>query len=352
MKAFDYKHLPMQFLNGDTLTQKDDILVLNFSGPRRVLSTSAWNGGIREDLVCAFNYDLSHKKTTYCEMLAPTLAEHMQCLGNIAGLPSNSTGLCTAAQMENVAIAADTWEDVTVTAIVTAGIDENGGRAGDPASWQEKQGQLGVPVGTVNLMLHFACQLLPGILNGALITATEAKTAAIQELLLPSKRSSGIATGSGTDGAILVCNLSSPICLSDSGKHSKLGEMIGRTVFTAVKRALFLQTGACPERLHDVRRLLGRFGLTRERLCDFFPDFSVDELDLLCKTEDIWTRAAVYGYIMDLENWGVVSHTQATLMAQNFLGINNSYDLNSFLSHMKKLSPIEGNMELTCPKMD
>ena len=39
----------------------------------------------------------------------------------------------TAADMENVSIKSATYSDTTVTAVVTAGIDENGGRVGDPA---------------------------------------------------------------------------------------------------------------------------------------------------------------------------------------------------------------------------
>lgn len=338
MKLFYHDALPMTLSNHDEILAKGHGIVFSFSGPRRVLSTSVWNGGIREDLRCVFNYDLSRGQTSFCEMLAPTLAGHMRKLGEIAGLPPENSGLCTAAQMKNVCIAQETWEDLCVTAAVTAGIDENGGRAGDPASWQEKDGQLGVPVGTINLILHFNCDLPPGILAGALLTATEAKTAAIQELQLPSKMSCGIATGSGTDGAILICDPQSKNHLTDCGKHSKLGEMVGTTVFRAVKEALFLQTGASPQRLHDALRLLERFGFSEESLSSLLPGLPLQELRALCRKEEVWQLAAVYAHLMDLEHWGILDHRQASSMAEKFYPLNGRTYLEAMAAYIKQIS--------------
>ena len=337
MKKFHCHDLPMVFSNADKVILKNHMILLNFSGPRRVLSTSAWNGGIQEDLKCVFNYDLSHNKTVFCELLEPTLAGHMRRLGEVAGLPSQNSGLCTAAQMKNLSIIQECWEDICVTAIVTAGIDENGGRAGDPASWQEKNGELGVPVGTINLLLHFNCNLSPGALAGALLTATEAKAVAIQELQLPSKVSCGIATGSGTDGAILVCDPTSTEYRTDCGKHSKLGEMIGQTVLHGVKDALFLQTEASVKRVRDALRLLGRFGLCEEYLKAYFPESSSEELQVFCKEEEIWTSAAIYANLLDLENWGIFTHKQVRKTAEKLFSMRGKNELEAFISYMKKI---------------
>ena len=69
------------------------------------------------------------------------------------------------------------------------------------------------------------------------VTCTEAKTAAIQELLAGSNYSTGLATGSGTDQTIIVANSDSELYFEGAGKHSKMGELIGKTVTKAVKAA-------------------------------------------------------------------------------------------------------------------
>ena len=93
------------------------------------------------------------------------------------------------------------------------------------------------------------------------MTCTEAKTAAIQELLEGSKYSNGIATGSGTDQTIIIANSESELYMEGAGKHSKLGELIGKTVKNAVKKALAKQSGLTPAKQHDVFRRLKRFDI-------------------------------------------------------------------------------------------
>lgn len=290
---------------GDALRREGDALLLTFAGKRRVLSTSAACGGVREDLTAVFNYDLSRGKTARCEMLAPTQAGHMRAVARMLGLEEGRvTGLCTAAQVANAAIVGEEWGGTTVTAIVTAGVDENACRAGDPASWQESEGALGLPVGTINLLLHIGADLDAGALATALITATEAKCAALQELRLPSLYSSGLATGSGTDGAVLVA-IPGAHTLTDAGKHSKLGELVGRAVHAAVRRALFLQTGADARRLQNPERHLARWRLPPQELAAF---------------SDKPVEAALTAHLLDLEAWGVFTREQTAPLLDKIKG--------------------------------
>jgi len=67
----------------------------------------------------------------------------------------------------------------------------------------------------------------------AMVTATEAITAAMRELGLGC-RGRASATGSEEQNIIVVTRKESPVTLSNAGKHSKLGELIGRTVKEAV----------------------------------------------------------------------------------------------------------------------
>ena len=137
--------------------------------------------------------------------------------------------------MENVSIREE-YEDLTVTAVVTGGIDENGGRVGDPANWHESDGGPVLVPGTINILLFIDARLPAGTMARALVTCTEAKTAALQELLAPSLYSSGIATGSGTDGTIIVSNSQSPAYLTYAGKHSS-SAAISQIIASAVKNS-------------------------------------------------------------------------------------------------------------------
>ena len=222
-----------QLPSGDEVHRYKKSLVICFAGARKVLGTGPNNGGYRTDLRAVFNHDCNPGPGMSCELRADTYPKHMDLIAaQELGLDAeHCTGLMTAASMENVSIQSMKYEDFTVTALVTGGIRNNGGRVGDPAVWHEKA-DISYPVrpGTINILVHIDANLSEGALARAMVTCTEAKTAALQELLAPSRYSRGIATGSGTDGMIVICNAESDVYLTNAGKHCKLGEYIGKTV--------------------------------------------------------------------------------------------------------------------------
>ena len=174
-----------------TLSGNDEVhhykksVVIIFGGRRRVLSTAPHNGGYREDLRCVFNHDGKIPGKSPCYMKAPTYAEHMAITAEEIGLDRNTAcGISTAADMENLIIKSESYDDITVTALATGGIDVNGGRAGDPATWHEEKEKAKelAKLGTINILLHFNVDLSEGAIARALVTCTEAKSAAIQEL--------------------------------------------------------------------------------------------------------------------------------------------------------------------------
>ena len=246
---------------GDEVYFYDKSIVICFQGKRKVLSTSLYNGGYHEDFTAVYNYDAKQGAGMPCEMLADNYVDHMQLISQrLALAPEKVSGMSTAASMENVAIETLKYKELTVTAIVTGGIETNGGRVGDPADYYRPQEKT-VKYGTINIMLVLDCDLAPGTIARALVTCTEAKTAAIQELLEGSKYSQGLATGSGTDQTMIVCNAESELYLDGAGKHSKLGELIGKAVIAAVKKALAKQSGLTPTLQHNAFRRLKRFGI-------------------------------------------------------------------------------------------
>lgn len=298
---------------GEIVHRYKKSLVVSFTGKRRVLSTAPHNGGYREDLTAAFNNDGTVGAGMACTLKAPTYAEHMAVLAKEIGLDAGTTvGISTAAQMENVSVKTEKWENLAVTAVVTGGIEVNGGRVGDTASWNEVAGKaLPAKPGTINMMIFFNVDLAEGALARALVTCTEAKTAAIQELLAPSRYSMGLATGSGTDGTILAANMESEICLTDAGKHSKLGELIGKAVKAAVKEALKLQSGLCPKRQHQAVKRMDRFGITNDLLWENYSgrkcraEFEECLEELLCR-DMLVTYTSLYAHLLDQLMWGML----------------------------------------------
>ena len=312
---------------GDQVYFYDKSIVMYFNGKRKVLSTSLYNGGYHEDYVAVYNYDAKQGAGMPCEMLADTYVEHMKLVSKRLALdPNHVTGMGTAASMENVAMATESFKELIVTAIVTGGIETNGGRVGDPANFYrpiEKPDKFG----TINIMLYIDCDLPPGTIARALVTCTEAKTAAIQELLEGSKYSNGIATGSGTDTTIVVVNSESALYLEGAGKHSKLGELIGRAVKKAVKEALEKQTGLNPRMQHDVFRRLKRFGVLPGNMWNDFSKITGNTVkpryllaaEKLAKENDMLCQTSLYIHLLDQYLWDLISKEEMQKTGQVIL---------------------------------
>ncbi|WP_394924948.1 adenosylcobinamide amidohydrolase [uncultured Robinsoniella sp.] len=339
LQAAESKMLLAKLSTGDEVHRYKKAIVIGFTGKRRVLSTAPHNGGYRENLTAVFNQDGTVGAGIACTLKAPTYAEHMALIAKEIGLdPETACGISTAAQMENVSVKSETYREVTVTAIVTGGIETNGGRVGDPADWHEIGGSSvhTMKLGTINIMLHFNVDLSKGAIARALVTCTEAKTAAIQELIAPSRYSRGLATGSGTDGTIIIANRDSEICLTNAGKHAKLGELIGKAVIAAVKEALFLQSGLCPECQHHVLKRMDRFGITEDLLwedCQRDSQSPLDrarfsvKLDQLAVQGKMVVYTSLYAHLLDQLDWEMITAEEAYesgIQLLNLMGMHSA----------------------------
>lgn len=320
-----------------TLSGNDEVhhykksVVIIFGGRRRVLSTAPHNGGYKEDLRCVFNHDGKIPGKSPCYMKAPTYAEHMAITAEEIGLDRGTAcGISTAADMENLIIRSESYDDIIVTALVTGGIDVNAGRAGDPATWIEdkEKARALAKLGTINIMLHFNIDLSEGAIARALVTCTEAKSAAIQELQLPSRYSRGLATGSGTDSTIIVANAESDYRYTNAGKHAKLGELIGRAVKQAVKEALAKQSNTTPQRQHNVVRRMERFGLFEDSLWERFDRENPRLLSRAAFSDRYWhvtnddmyvTYTSLCAHLLDQVDWQLISCREALTAGREIL---------------------------------
>ncbi|PKG32793.1 adenosylcobinamide amidohydrolase [Methanoregula sp.] len=310
-------------------------LVVRFKGPRKVLSTSWLNGGYRTDLHAVFNHQIPREACESCHN-GGSVREYLEEVARGLGFDSESvTGLVTRAEMRNTAVITEQFRDLTVTAIVTAGIDKNGGRAGDPASYYEDGNSFEPVGGTINTILVIGADLPEHAMARALMTAAEAKAVALQQLMARSLYSCGIATGSGTDMIAIVSDPGSRLHLTDAGKHAKLGELIGRTVIRATTKALEEETGLSAESQRDVLVRLSRFGVTEESLWTASSPSPGEQRDgedrerflrtLRSRATDPMFLARVTAalHIVDEESWGLIPRNDASLAIRSFSGSGN-----------------------------
>jgi adenosylcobinamide amidohydrolase len=178
----------------------------------------------------------------------------------------------TAANMIYAAHQTASFDELRVDVIVTAGVEGNAARAGDPAQWVETpSGWNKSPdvSGTINTMVLLNQPLQPEAQVRSLITITEGKTAALMELGVSSRYSMDLATGTGTDQICIASPLDADrYAYTSTSPHTKLGELLGRTVRDATKEALRWQNGLEPSHTRSLFHALRRFGFSENSFLD------------------------------------------------------------------------------------
>ena len=166
--------------------------------------------------------------------------------------PQTSTFLFTGANMDNLVYVEKTalptsksnLSPLKVGVLLTAGVQTNALRAGrDSGDYWEP--------GTINIIILSNRKLGNGAMSNMLITATEAKTAALEDLDIRSSSSGLPATGTGTDNIIVVSGQGLPAEMS--GGHTKLGELLTKSVYEATIQAIAKQNQLVPGRSINLR---------------------------------------------------------------------------------------------------
>lgn len=322
---------------GEKLYRIDDSLVVKLPENRNVLITSWINGGYRENLDFIFNNQLSQQNITALEN--GSISKYMFKKAFELGLnPENTAGLLTSADINNFAISIKRFRELEVTAIVTGGVRVNGGMAGDPASYYEENGKFEFEIGTINTIVIINASLSEATLTKAMMTAVEAKTVALKELMVPSKYSTGIATGSGTDGITLISNMESENKLTNAGKHSKLGELIGTSVIEATKEALAKEVIITPESQCDMLVRMDRFGVNEEDYWNVAEGLGVKDktrfingLRELSRDPVVVAITSAILHVVDEVDWGLISEVAGKTAAFNVMKMfSESYGFSYF----------------------
>jgi len=287
-------------------------LVADLEQPHQVLSTSPRNGGQVDHVRHLLNHQSCEGSAHHDRHRAITEggpdAYHDRVCAEIS-LPAGETAVMgTAANMNYAATSSEADGALTVTAVVTAGVEGNATAAGEPATWRETEaGIQKVPTyaGTINTMLIIDRPLTPAALARAAVTMTEGKSAALHRLAVPSKRHVDLATGTGTDQYCIAAPLFGARPLTSASPHMKLGELVGLATRNATMEALRWQNGLEVSYTRGVFHALGRYGVTEATLIeDIAPFLGEADLELLRKN----LKAAFYEPLV-----GAAAHALATV---------------------------------------
>jgi adenosylcobinamide amidohydrolase len=150
------------------------------------------------------------------------------------GVTENYVAMVTAAKIKNYALYTRQEDDYSVTVAATAGCS-HGESSGETIKVEEI-------TGTINIIVLIDGKPSESCMAAALITATEAKTAAIRDLDIRSRYTGDAATGSITD-SMVIASTDEGTEISYGGPASKLGQMVGWCVRSAVAEAIVKQDG-------------------------------------------------------------------------------------------------------------
>jgi adenosylcobinamide amidohydrolase len=317
------------YYGGVEIHRQGKIIYARFILPHQVLSTCQAAGGFQTGLRYICNHQ-SCEPAGHAHRLPPVVwrnpVAYRQKVCEPYGLPAEACAtLGTAANMNNAAFVCREFRGLQVIAVCTGGVETNAGRAGDPAAvvetpegFERLYPDPGMPgPGTINTMVFINKPLIPGAMVHVIMTATEAKSAALQELAVNSRYSDGLATGTGTDQISVAAPASDDPPLTSAGKHAKLGELIGRAVLEATKRTLTLQNGLTAAGQRSAKIHLERFGLNRadmqETICRHLTHEQAELLrgNFTAIERDPVTvaAAAAMAHLKDKFAWGVLPHT-------------------------------------------
>jgi adenosylcobinamide amidohydrolase len=217
-----------------TIRSDRDALIVSFSVPGRALSWAVLNGGFcHADHV--INHHVRGNDRLFCAQPERWLEQAVARLG----LQGKVVAMATAVEMKNLVQVSLSRGGNEVTCFATVGCG-NALSVGDPALTATKEPARS-PLHTINMMLT----VQPGLTNEAMVEAiqiaTEGRVRALYEAGLRSSISGLAATGTGTD-CIAVVSLGGErerYC----GKHTPLGELIGRVAYSAVRNGLAQASG-------------------------------------------------------------------------------------------------------------
>jgi adenosylcobinamide amidohydrolase len=217
-----------------SIRQERDALIVSLASPARTLSWAVLNGGF-----CHARHIINHRVDGHNAMFCAQPGPWLKRAAARLGLRGKVVAMATAVEMSHTVQVSMGSNGDLVTCFATVGCG-NALSVGDPATagFEEPAPSLH----TINLILT----VQPGLTNEAMVEAiqiaTEGRLRALYEKGIKSYQSGLLATGTGTD-CIAIVSLGDGV-QRYCGKHTKLGELIGLAVYTAVTKGLVKASAA------------------------------------------------------------------------------------------------------------
>ena len=229
------KNYPVNLTTSVFLEQTADHIHIRFDRPTPIVSSAVLNGGaVSANHIV--NLNIRNQLNTGLNVRQPpelTLAQYCKK----RGWPGTTVGLMTAASMDSFRMVQAAEQGVEFFVLATAGLS-NARRAGDYAE-DRKIGTIGTTAGTINIICLTTAALTQAAMVEAVITVTEAKTAALQNLGIKSRVSETPATGTGTDAIAIACaGGRGSIKVRYCGKHVLFGEILANLAIEAVTSSI------------------------------------------------------------------------------------------------------------------
>lgn len=164
----------------------------------------------------------------------------------------------------------------------------------------------------ISIVLMVDADLPQATMARAAITATESVTCAFQQLMFGRSDTKEIASGSDSICIIVLSNAECERRLYNAGKHSKLGELIGKAVTESVLSSMG-KNGATPVSQADVFKRLERFGITRTSCKEYLAANGLDpgkefdaSLERISKDKTMLSYVSSVLHIADEVSWGLI----------------------------------------------
>jgi len=218
--------------NFGKLVLKDNVLAVLSDIDLNTVSSAIYNGGFKK-VKAILNVQAPEELSD--RQLHANPQKFIIDSAKKLGLSENFVGMVTAAAVEKFTLVSKKDGGLSVSVTATA-VDPEG----KTCSHAESAGEtitVEEMTGTINIMVVIDGNPTESCLVSTLLTATEAKTAALWELDIRSRYSGNLATGTITDAIIVAkTNRGAPIVYG--GPASKLGQLVGYCTRKAVKEAV------------------------------------------------------------------------------------------------------------------
>ena len=209
---------------------RPEALVVSFRAPARVLSWALLNGSFRHA-----DHIVNHRVQGDDPWFSARPREWLEQAAANLGLHGPVVAMATAVEMENLARVSCSGPYAEVTCFTTVGC-ANALSVGDRASVTMIETIPATPH-TINMIVIVRPALTDEALVEAIQIATEGRVRALYEVGVQSSVSDLLASGTGTD-CIAIASFGGATRAPYCGKHTELGELIGRAAYLAVKTGL------------------------------------------------------------------------------------------------------------------